>query len=107
MYLIADKYFTLQQVQSGCSSHLQDWRSMHLDTMEAHTASLQPNTPPPISPVITSKLVIKFVTSNIVNPERAIAPPTAGTIIYKYHMNHVCLVFSFSLTTFYLEILKL
>ena len=32
---------TLQQVQSGCSSHLQDCSSMHLDTMEAHTASLQ------------------------------------------------------------------
>ena len=31
----------LQQVQSGWRSHLQDWSSMHLDTMEAHTASLQ------------------------------------------------------------------
>ena len=63
---------TLQHVHSGPSSHLQDCSSMHLLTMEAHTASLQPRTP-----CITIKLVITIT-------DTAITPPTVGTLIYKH-----------------------
>ena len=51
-------------MQSGYSSHLQDWRSMHLETMEAQTASLQPET----WLVMRITMVTTHPATNIVTP---------------------------------------
>ena len=45
MKLKMNQILTLQQVQSGWTSHLQDCNNIHFDTIEAQTASLQADTP--------------------------------------------------------------
>ena len=73
---------TLQHVQSGCSSHLHDCSSMHLLTMEAHTASLQPDTEAAIMLVASARLVTAAAaTTASLATDPSTAPPSPRPLV--------------------------